>query len=117
QILELSPVATQALLKDRDVEVSFRRLVTEWKSRKSYSSCIEDLGMDLAYQQIIGLGTDAVPFILAELEREPDHWFWALFAITGVDPVPTSSRGKVHEMRKAWLKWGMQNGYRWSVVP
>lgn len=67
--------------------------------------------MHPAYQRIIGMGDAAVPLILQELERSPDHWFWALNAITGADPVPESRRGVMSEMVKAWLEWGVQHGY------
>ena len=39
----------------------------------------------------------------SELRREPDHWFWALIAITGEDPVAPKDRGKLQEMTDAWL--------------
>jgi hypothetical protein len=65
-----------------------------------------------SYQRIIGLGPAVLPFLLRELEREPDHWFWALKAITGADPVPPSSRGKVREMARFWIEWGRQQGYQ-----
>jgi len=69
--------------------------------------------MHPAYQQIIGLGPPALPLILAELDRELDHWFWALKAISGEDPVPIESRGNMREMANAWLKWGREKGYEW----
>lgn len=69
--------------------------------------------MHSAYQQIIGLGPAVVPLLLAELDREPDHWFWALKAITGADPLPPDGRGRVGEMTQAWLRWGREQGYRW----
>jgi hypothetical protein len=50
--------------------------------------------------------------ILAELEARPDHWFWALNAITGSDPVPQADRGIMEKMAKAWLAWGAEHGYR-----
>jgi hypothetical protein len=69
--------------------------------------------MHPAYQRIIGLGTAAVPLILAELEKDLDQWFWALKAITGEDPVPPESRGKMREMADAWLNWGRKKGDAW----
>jgi hypothetical protein len=45
---------------------------------------------------------------LRELKKEPDHWFWALKAITGVDPVEPIQRGRVKEMAGAWLRWGKE---------
>jgi hypothetical protein len=66
-----------------------------------------------AYRQIIRMGPDVVPWLLRELEQEPDHWFRALHALTGADPVPLESRGKVQEMAQAWLRWGHAQGYKW----
>jgi len=68
--------------------------------------------MHPAYQQIIGMGNPVVPLLLSELETTPDHWFWALNAITGADPVPEADRGIMEKMTKAWLKWGAEHGYR-----
>jgi hypothetical protein len=49
--------------------------------------------------------------ILEELRREPDHWFWALEAITLANPVPPEAGGKVEEMARAWIEWGIREGY------
>ena len=51
-----------------------------------------------------------LPLILAELEKEPDHWFWALEAITGENPVSENDAGDMEASAKAWVKWGRQNG-------
>jgi len=63
------------------------------------------------YQQIIGMGAPVVPLILEELQREPDHWFWALEAITQENPVPKEALGKVLQMAQAWVEWGKNQGY------
>jgi len=63
-----------------------------------------------AYQQIVGLRWDAVPFLLNELQERPDFWFAALREITEADPVLDHMRGKFDEMREAWLDWGRQRG-------
>jgi hypothetical protein len=70
------------------------------------------MAMNQSYQQIIGMGNDAVSLILKELEAGPDHWFWALVSITGANPVPHEDRGKVKKMAEAWVKWGREHGYR-----
>jgi hypothetical protein len=67
-----------------------------------------------AYQSLIGMGEEAVAFILSQLESEgtePDQWFWALRAITGADPVEESDRGNYLRMAQSWLEWGKKNGY------
>jgi hypothetical protein len=87
-------------------------LATEWKlTRQKTSSSVVKLVIHPAYQRIIGKGPAAIPFILRELQRAPDHWFWALNAITGEDPVPEKDRGDIHAMTRAWLEWGKQSGY------
>jgi hypothetical protein len=59
------------------------------------------------------MGPEVVPWLLRKLEREPDHWFRALHALTGADPVPAESCGKVREMAQAWLRWARAHGYEW----
>jgi hypothetical protein len=71
------------------------------------------MALHSAYQQIIGLGAECVPLLLAELERTPDHWFWALRSITGENPVRPEHRGKLALMAKDWIDWGRGQGYRW----
>src|SRR5215213_11566292 len=69
------------------VEGMFRQLVAEWDDETGDSPIVGNRFMHRAYQHIIGLGPDAVPLLLKELEREPDYWFWALTAITRENPV------------------------------
>jgi hypothetical protein len=89
----------------------FHELAAAWRSATAYLSSPTDMAIQPAYQQIIGMGYEAVPFILAELRDHPDHWFWALKAITGVDPVQPEHRGKIAEMAEAWIRWGRTAGY------
>lgn len=93
-----------------DVERRFQELTRQWKEATQVTSSITEVSAHPAYQQIIGMGKDAVPLILAELRREPDHWFWALRAITGEDPVPAADRGKLQAMTRAWLDWADRRG-------
>jgi AF2212-like protein len=90
---------------------AFQALVREWKATRGHTSSAARMAKNPAYQKIIGLGEAAVPLILAELRKEPDHWFVALHTITGADPVPPESRGKVAEMAAAWLAWGKERRY------
>ena len=95
------------------LEATFLALVREWKAQRGPTSSTTELATVASYQRIIGLGPAVVPLLLRELERQPDHWFWALKAISGADPVPVTSRGKLQEMAQCWLTWGRQQGYRW----
>jgi len=51
-----------------------------------------------AYRAIVGLGKPVIPLLLVELELEPDHWFIALHELTGAEPVPEESRGRIDKM-------------------
>ncbi len=65
--------------------------------------------MHPAYQHIIGIGMPAVPLLLRELKENPDHWFWALHAITEQDPA--HSEDTFDGAVAAWLEWGRHHGY------
>ena len=88
----------------------FERLKTEWKSKTRHMSNSAQMATIWAYQQIIGMGRPALPLILKELERETDHWFWALEAISGENPVPAEQAGEVESMAKSWIEWGRRKG-------
>ncbi|MCW2165430.1 hypothetical protein B0I12_002585 [Microbacterium hydrothermale] len=86
----------------------FVELKTWWQNDTAFSSGGPSLFMHPAYQQIIGLGWPAVRVLLAELRDQPDHWFWALSAITGVDAA--AGKTSFAEARDAWLAWGGDRG-------
>lgn len=94
-----------------DVGDRFQRLAAQWKDQSQHMSNTAQMAMLASYQQIIGMGERAVPLLLEELRREPDHWFWALEAITQENPVPKDAVGKVRLMAQAWVEWGVREGY------
>lgn len=89
----------------------FLTLKKEWEDNTAYLSSMTKIVMHPAYQQIIGMGQVAIPLILSEMRKKPDHWFWALRSITGKDPVLSEHRGRFKQMTEDWLKWGRENGY------
>lgn len=91
----------------------FQELAITWKNDVRLYSSVSQMILHPAYQQIIGMGPAVVPLLLRELEKRPDHWFWALKAITGVDPVKPEHRGKVKQMAEAWVRWGQEQGCKW----
>lgn len=84
----------------------FRKLAAWWREETALAASALETCTHPAYQQIIGMGQAAVPLILEDLKSEPDHWFWALKAITGQDPVPPEHRGDIRAMSADWLDWG-----------
>lgn len=97
--------------QDRSTELQFQALAQEWKRDARFASSPDRMFLIPSYQRIIGLGPRVVPSILRELRRAPNHWFWALTAITGENPVPADQTGNVRAMTSAWLEWGSQQGY------
>ena len=95
-----------------DVKI-FQALVEAWRQKVQFLSSVTEMSLHPAYQRIIGMGASVLPLLLRELENRPDHWFWALTAITGVDPVQPADRGKIEKMSEAWLKWGKEQELSW----
>lgn len=97
----------------QDVGKRFKALVAAWRATRGHHSRIDRLVMNDAYQAIIGLGPAAVPLLLREMEERPDHWDWALRAITETDPVTKECWGDLKAIASAWVRWGRINGYQW----
>lgn len=95
----------------QDCTSLFSRLAEEWRHERPRGVDVASMVMHPSYQRIIGMGEDAIPLILSELDRQPDHWFWALHSITGADPVPEECQGNISQMATAWLAWGRQEGF------
>ena len=87
----------------------FQDLRKEWLAKRGTTSSINEMSMIEPYQKIIGMGDKVVPLILAQLRQEgdrPDQWFWALKAITNVNPIRPEDQGDFRAMAKAWIEWG-----------
>ena len=98
------------LVSEQSAAATFKRLAQDWRMSRGPSSFIEKIVMHPSYQRIIGLGPAAVPLILRELAKEPDHWFWALYSITGQDPVRQEDSGDIRLMAQSWIGWGRARG-------
>jgi hypothetical protein len=91
-----------------DLREVFRELADEWIVETGDSSLIRKRITHPAYFKIIGLGPDAVPLLLRELEQNPDYWFWALHCITRTNPV--RPQATFDETVQDWLTWGRAEG-------
>ena len=88
----------------------FGQLAKQWRSDTQWLSSTTDIAMHPAYQAVIGMGDDALPLILEDLQANSGHWYWALKSISNEDPVPPQDRGAIKKMREAWLRWGRVRG-------
>ena len=102
--------ATQVASEKPNSNSIFHALAEKWKADTLNISSITELISNPAYLQIIGMGKAALPFLLSELDHSPGHWFPALKAISGEDPVTATDIGNITAMRDAWLTWGKQRG-------
>jgi hypothetical protein len=106
----LSPAAIQNPQKAvPDLEQEFNELAGIWYQETGKLSSAEQIVLHPAYQKIIGMGKDALPFIFKELQRTRGHWIWALAMITRDDKGKPGM--KFREAVDAWLAWGKTNGY------
>jgi hypothetical protein len=92
-----------------EVEALFHRLANDWREATLFTSAVDRIVMNHAYQRIIGLGPIAIPLILRELRREPELWFWALSSLTGEDAA--AGEDTVEGAATRWVEWGVSRGY------
>jgi hypothetical protein len=93
------------------IDQKFDRLTEEWTTSTISYSSLDDIVNNDSYQEIIKMGHRAIRLILDDLQKSPKHWFYALRAITGVNPIKQSASGDVRKMTDAWVKWGRKEGY------
>jgi hypothetical protein len=92
-----------------ELEEEFRRLVKQWEHETSFHSSLGEVFTNEAYQRIMAMGRDALPWIFSELQRKPRHWFYALEKIVGHDVAAGAENfGKA---RAVWLKWAHDENY------
>ena len=84
----------------------FNGLVGTWKEKTRFMSDPVQMTRLDEYQRIMELGKNAVPLLLRELRRRPDHWFLALEELTGENPVHPEHAGFIRAMTDDWVQWG-----------
>lgn len=102
---------TVCIIGAEPLPMRFKRLLAEWRMQAAWLSSATAMAMLPSYQEIIGMGEPAIPLLLNELKTRPAHLFWALRAISGIDPVPPEDKGHIDKMIEAWLNWGRQKRF------
>jgi hypothetical protein len=96
------------------VEQCVVRLLVRWRQETAYLSSSTRIAAHPAYQELITLGSAALPFLLRDLEQTGDgHLSKALAAITGAHPVADDESGQVRKIAETWLRWARENGCQW----
>ena len=105
-------VLTTILSRRHQMKERFEQLVVEWREQRNpYSSDPASPANCPAYLKIIAMGAEAIPLVLNELRKRPDHWFIALEALTDADPIKIEHQGDFSKMVGDWLDWGGRNGF------
>jgi len=91
----------------------FHLLASKWRRETGHLSSPNDICTHPAYQAIIDLDDEVVPYILRDLEKTNNYWFWALTAITKADPIPRGFQGTYEDAVKIWLDHAKTLGYKW----
>ena len=103
--MALTPCA--GLGEDLVQELGFQPVT---RHEKPIADVAADTQIEIA-DSLIELGPSVLPYLLHDLEREPVHWFEALKAISGEDPVPREHWGNILAMQADWLAWGRKRGF------
>ena len=99
-------------MNEKSLESEFETLSQHWKQDTKFLSNVATISSHPAYRSIIAMGEPVVPLILSDLKRHPGtHWFVALTAITGLNPITEEIAGQMQEMTDAWLKLGKEKGW------
>jgi len=90
-----------------ELEIQFNELASKWKAETGvFSTTIDKINN--SYLDIIGLGKDALPFILKDMQTSKGtaHWHTALKAISKENPVPLEEMNKTKRIKELWIEWG-----------
>lgn len=91
------------------LEKVFHDLVKEWRDDTFFQSSLSDMCFHPAYQTIMAMGKDALPFVFKDLEENCGHWFYALKFIVRNDIADGAQT--FEDARERWLKWAKVNKY------
>ena len=89
----------------------FLILKDKWKEETIFISSGTKIISNAAYTNIIDFGNIAIPWIIRELKRTNDHWFFALEKITGENPIKEENIGIVEKMKDDWINWATNKEY------
>ncbi|MEO6670538.1 MAG: hypothetical protein ABIN36_13730 [Ferruginibacter sp.] len=102
-VIEYSPYK-----KEDITEEEFNELATAWKRQTAHFSTMYHKLNNSNYLKIIGSGKPAVPFILKDLQKNPELWHEALYFITKDNPVELKDLNDIIKVQQGWLKWGKE---------
>lgn len=106
---------THRLAFEHHVYELFTRYKSKWEEDTKFSSSVTDIVEHPSYLKIIRLGKKVLPYIIEDLFATNNHWFYALEAITGENPIPPQHAGDIVQMKGDWLNWAVDNNIHINV--
>ena len=107
-------MSASPLKTEENVDQHVQRLLDTWRTDTAYLSSSSRVLEHPAYQELINLGSIALPALFRDLEKTRDgHLSKALSAVTGVHPIPKEDRGQICKIAETWLRWAKENGLQW----
>lgn len=94
-----------------DAVARFDSSNAKWHEEAGAESSLSRITGNIHYLSIIGMGMEAVPLILRDLEKTGAPWFVALEAITGRTGIGMEYPGNFRKKKELWLQWGRDHGY------
>lgn len=107
RLLHASPVVRHSQPVS-DVARLFSVLADIWQEDTMFLSSVSEITKHPAYRAVVRMGKPMLPFIIADLQRKPGHWFVALQQITGENPARGAK--SVRDASRAWIEWGKARG-------
>lgn len=101
---------SQQILNSTDVNLQarFEQLREQWEEATGMLSNPDRRAAHPTHQAVVALGVPVVPLLLRDMEARYTHWFMALRAITGENPVRPEHAGSIPDMVEDWLAWGRE---------
>ena len=87
----------------------FSDRANRWHQETDILSSIQAKIFHRDYQEIIGMGKPALPFIFADLRDRGGPWYWALECICRLNPAEGAKT--LPEAKKMWLDYAADNNF------
>jgi hypothetical protein len=94
------------VIDEPTLEERFHRLAIEWSNEVRTVSSLTVMASHPKYRQIVNLGWDVVPLLIADMKQNKRYWLPALAEITKLRPYDSGDEGNSKIMIDAWVNWG-----------
>lgn len=89
----------------------FIHLRNKWNRETGIISSTTKILEHPCYAEIVSMGQEIIPLLIIDAHNNPSHICFALFDITGENPVKKEHAGMFAEIGEDWKEWGIKHGY------